>query len=116
MTSEIWTTACTSAPLGRPPGVVYHASAGGTTHDAMAAPSRQPASTRISVVFMRASSPNSRMKPRTIAARLPLRVLRDLQHLTGLDLVGIAQLILIRVEDVHVGVGVAQMLLGDLAE
>jgi hypothetical protein len=44
------------------------------------------------------------------------RRLRNLQHLARLDLVRIAQLIWVGVEDVHVGVRIAKHFLGDLAE
>src|SRR6185295_1897533 len=49
-------------------------------------------------------------------ADLLVRGLRNLQHLPGLDLVRIAQLVLVRVEDVHVGIRVAEHVLRDLAE
>src|SRR4029079_14932387 len=39
--------------------------------------------------------------------------LREVQHLPGLDLVGIGQLVSIQFEDLHVGAGAAQMLLGN---
>ena len=51
MTSGIWTTAGICAPCGRPPGDVYHESIGGTRNEATAAPSRAPASMRMSAVF-----------------------------------------------------------------
>jgi hypothetical protein len=41
----------TAPPCGKPPGDVYHAIAGGTTNDAIAAPMRAPVSIKISVVF-----------------------------------------------------------------
>jgi hypothetical protein len=41
---------------------------------------------------------------------------RDLEHLTGLDVVGIGQLIAVRLEDACVGAGIPQGFLGDLAE
>jgi hypothetical protein len=40
----------------------------------------------------------------------------DLEDLARLDLVRIGELILVGVEDFHVGVGVAKVLLGNLAE
>lgn len=51
MTSGIWTTAGICAPCGRPPGDVYHDSIGGTRNEATDAPSRAPASMRMSAVF-----------------------------------------------------------------
>lgn len=51
MTSGIWTTAGICAPCGRPPGDVYHDSIGGTRNEATDAPSRVPASMRMSAVF-----------------------------------------------------------------
>ena len=44
MTSGICTTAWICAPCGRPPGDVYHDSAGGTTNDAIATPISAPES------------------------------------------------------------------------
>src|SRR5688500_5815138 len=40
----------------------------------------------------------------------------DLQYLPRFDLVGIRELILVRLEDLHVGSGAAQLVLGNLAE
>src|SRR6202008_114988 len=51
-----------------------------------------------------------------LTGSLLVRGLRDLEHLPGLDLVGVAELVLIRVEDVHVGAVVPEHLLRDLAE
>jgi len=51
ITSGIWTTAGICAPCGRPPGDVYHDSTGGTRNEATDAPSRAPASMRMSAVF-----------------------------------------------------------------
>ncbi len=45
-----------------------------------------------------------------------MRVLRDLEHLAGLDEVRIGQLIAIRVEDFHVRVRIAEQLLGNLTQ
>src|SRR6185436_15049724 len=44
------------------------------------------------------------------------RVRGDLEHLPGFDLVRVAQLIRVRVEDLHVRVRIAEQLLGDAAE
>lgn len=42
--------------------------------------------------------------------------LRQTQHLPGPDLVGIRQLILVQLEDLHVGASTAKVVLGNLAE
>src|SRR3954466_3734256 len=70
----------------------------------------------------RGSYPHARllvMPPslRRPAAHSSMRgVLRDLQHLSGLDLVGIAQHVAVRVENLHVVLRAAEVFLGDLAE
>jgi hypothetical protein len=47
---------------------------------------------------------------------LLVRRLRDLQDLSRLDFVGIGQLVTVRVENLLVGVGIAQQFLGDFAQ
>ena len=53
---------------------------------------------------------------RRIACASSCGSLRNLQHLPRLDLVRIGELILVGLEDLHVGVGVAEMRLGDGAQ
>src|SRR4051812_27116692 len=60
--------------------------------------------------------PNQYMVRWSGRPRTPTAELRNSQHLAGLDQIRIAELVAIRFKYLHVGVGVAKVLLGDLAE
>src|SRR5262249_58012320 len=64
----------------------------------------------------RTPNPENLKNPKNPANLYRSLLRRQFQHLSRLDLVGVAQLILVRVEDLHVGVRVAERFLRDLAQ